>query len=146
MALEQGSPGEAVKVLDKGFSANVFTEQRAKERNSRLLETAKKTATTDQAALPKIAAEADKASTGAKDAGVGLAYLGYAQYDKAIEWFQKALTKGSLRNEADTRLLLGIAQYKGGHKDDAYKTWKTVKGDAVLERLASLWAVHARQG
>jgi tetratricopeptide (TPR) repeat protein len=146
MALEQGSPGEAVKVLEKGFSANVFTEQRAKERNTRLLETSKKTASTDQASLAKIGAEADKSATGAKDAGVGLAYLGYAQYDNAIQWFQKALTKGGLRNEADTRLLLGIAQYKGGHKDDALKTWKTVKGDPVLERLASLWAVHAKQG
>src|SRR5262249_11471840 len=144
--LEQGSPGEAVKVLDKGFQANVFADQRAKERNTRLLETAKKTAATDQANLPKIAAEADKAPTGAKNAGVGLAYLGYGQYDKAIDEFQKALTKGGLRNEAETRLQLGIAQFKAGHKDEAYKTWKTVKGDPVLERLAGLWAVHARQG
>jgi len=146
MALEQGSPGEAVKVLDKGFQANVFADQRAKERNTRLLETAKKTAATDQANLPKIAAEADKAPTGAKNAGVGLAYLGYGQYDKAIDEFQKALTKGGLRNEAETRLQLGIAQFKAGHKDEAYKTWKTVKGDPVLERLAGLWAVHAKQG
>src|SRR5262249_7176716 len=142
MALEQGSPGEAVKVLDKGFQANVFADQRAKERNTRLLETAKKTAATDQANLPKIAAEADKAPTGAKNAGVGLAYLGYGQYDKAIDEFQKALSKGGLRNEAETRLQLGIAQFKAGHKDEAYKTWKTVKGDPVLERLAGLWAVH----
>ena len=146
MAIEQGSPGEAVKVLEKGFQANVFTDQRAKERNTRLLDTAKKTASNDQTTLAKTAAEADKASTGAKNAGVGLAYLGYGQYDKAIDEFQKALTKGGLRNEADTRLLLGVAQYKAGHKDEAYKTWKTVKGDPVLERLASLWAVHAKQG
>jgi tetratricopeptide (TPR) repeat protein len=146
MALEQGSPGEAVKVLDKGFQANVFTDQRAKERNTRLLDTAKKTAASDQTSLARTAVEADKAATGAKNAGVGLAYLGYGQYDKAIDEFQKALSKGGLRNEADTRLLLGIAQFKGGHKDEALKTWKTVKGDPVLERVAGLWAVHAKQG
>src|SRR5262249_1858284 len=51
MAIEQGSPGEAVKVLEKGFQNNVFTDQRTKERNQRLLDTAKKTAASDQATL-----------------------------------------------------------------------------------------------
>ena len=57
----------------------------------------------------------------------------------------KAVTKGGLRNTPDVQLLLGIAQLKGGHKDDAVKTFKTVKGDPTLERLANLWTLHARQ-
>jgi Tfp pilus assembly protein PilF len=77
---------------------------------------------------------------------VGRAYLGYNQYDKAIDQLSKGLTKGSVKNEADARLTLGIAQLKGGHKDDAMKTFKAVKGDPALERLANLWSLHAKQG
>jgi hypothetical protein len=144
LALEAGSPGEAQKFLEKGFANNVFTDQRVKERNTRLLETVKKTAATDQASLPKSEREADAASSGAKNVGVGLAYLGYGQYDKSADEISKGIAKGGLRNDTEAHLLLGIAQLKGGHKDDAIKTFKSVKGDPQLERLANLWALHAR--
>jgi len=85
LALEQGSPGEAQRILEKGIAKGVFTEPRAKAKNQRLLESAKKAAATDQASLQRIEKEADAAPTGAKNVGLGLAYLGYGQYDKAAE-------------------------------------------------------------
>ena len=42
-------------------------------------------------------------------------------------------------------LLLGIAQLKDGKKDDAVKTFKSVKGDPTIERIANLWSLHAKQ-
>jgi len=145
LALDAGSPGEAQRILEKGFAKGVFADQRAKARNTRLLETAKKAAATDQANLPKIEKDADAAGTGAKNFGVGLAYLGYGQYDKAVDQISKGLAKGGLRNEAEARLLLGIAQLKAGHKEDATKSFHGVKGDPSLERLANLWSLHAKQ-
>ena len=76
---------------------------------------------------------------------MGLAYLGYGQYDKAVDQISKGLAKGGLRNEAEARLLLGIAQLKAGHKEDATKSFHGVKGDPSLERLANLWSLHAKQ-
>ena len=145
LALEAGSPGEAQKFLEKGFASNAFTDQRIKDRNTRLLETVKKTAATDQASLPKTEKEAETSATGAKNVGVGLAYLGYGQYDKAADEISKGLAKGGVKSEPEARLLLGIAQLKGGHKDEAVKSFKAVKGDPNLEKLANLWALHARQ-
>jgi len=146
LALESGSPGEAQSVLQKGFDKGVFDgDKLAKDRNTRLLENAKKAAASDQAALPKLTSEADSASNGAKNVGVGIAYLGYGQYDKAIDELSKGLQKGGVKDENQARLLLGIAQLKGGHKDDAVKTFKSVKGDETLERLANLWQLHAKQ-
>jgi tetratricopeptide (TPR) repeat protein len=145
LALEAGSPGEAHKVLEKGFAKNVFTDQRAKERNQRLLESAKKAAASDQASLARIEKEAQSAKTGAKNAGLGVAYFGYGQYDKAAEQLSKGLAMGGLRNEAETRLLLGSAQLKSGHKEDAIKSFRAVKGDPALDRLANLWVLHAHQ-
>jgi tetratricopeptide (TPR) repeat protein len=145
LAIEQGNPGEAQRILEKGFQKNVFTDPRQKDKNTRLLESAKKAAQTDLASLPKVEKDADASSTGDKNVGVGLAYLGYQQYDKATDQLNKGLTKGSVRNEAEAHLLLGIAQLKSGKKDDAVKSFKAVKGDPNLERLAELWSLHAKQ-
>jgi tetratricopeptide (TPR) repeat protein len=111
----------------------------------KLMAEAKKAAATDQASLAKAEQDANASANGVKLAGLGLAYLGYQQYDKAAEQLTKAVSKGGLKNEADTRLDLGIAQLKSGHKDDAVKTFQSVKGSPALERLAALWVIHAQQ-
>ena len=145
LAIEQGSPGEAQHILEKGFQKGVFTDQRSKDKNQRLLDSAKKTAAADEAALGKMEKDADAAPTGDKDVGVGFAYLGYQQYDKASDLLSKGLTKGGVKSEPEARLLLGIAQLKSGHKDEAVKSFRAVKGDPTLERLANLWTLRAKQ-
>jgi tetratricopeptide (TPR) repeat protein len=143
--LDQDAPGEAVRVLQKGLDGNIFTEQREKDKNGRLLAAAQKIATSDQAALPQRTAEATASPDGKKDAALGLTLLTFQQYPQAIEAFNRALKKGGLQSAANTQLLLGIAQLKAGNKDDAVKSFHAVKGDPKYERLASLWALHARQ-
>ncbi len=145
LAIEQGNPGEAQHILEKGLQKGVFTDARQKDKNQRLLESAKKAAAADQATLAKVEADANSSSTGDKNIGVGIAYLGYQQYDKALEQLSKGVTKGGVRNDAEAHLLLGIAQLKNGKKDDAVKSFKAVKGDQNLERLAELWSLHAKQ-
>ena len=145
LAMDAGSPGEAQRVLQRAIDKNVFTDQRNKDKAQRLLEKAKQKGASDQPTLDKIAKEADAAPTGVKNAAMGLAYLGYGQYDKAVDEYTKAVSKGGVHNPAETQLMLGIADLKAGHKDDAVKAFKAVKGDPVLERLASLWVLHARQ-
>ena len=145
LAIEQGSPGEAQHVLEKGFAKNVFTDPRQKDKNTRLLDSAKKAAVADLASLPKVEKDADASPTGDKNVGVGLAYLGYQQYDKALDALSKGLGKGGIRNEGEAHLLLGIAQLKSGKKEDAVKSFKAVKGDANLERVATLWSLRAKE-
>jgi tetratricopeptide (TPR) repeat protein len=145
LAIEAGSPGEAQHVLEKAFQKNVFTDARSQDKNKRLLASAEKAAQQDQASLGKIAQDAEAAPTGDKEVGVGLAYLGYQQYDKAADALSKGISKGGLKNEGEAHLLLGIAQLKSGHKEDAVKSFKAVKGDPTIERIANLWSLHAKQ-
>jgi tetratricopeptide (TPR) repeat protein len=145
LAIEAGSPGEAQSILEKGMAKNVFTEPKLIDRNKRLLDTAKKQAAADQAGLDKIAKDAAAGKTGDKDVSVGLAYLSYKQYDKAIEAITRGLTKPGVQNDGEAHLLLGIAELGAGHKDEAQKAFGAVKGDAKLERIANLWSLHARQ-
>jgi tetratricopeptide (TPR) repeat protein len=146
IAMDQGAPAEAQHALETGIQKGVFAnDPHGLARAQRALESAKKQATQDQNGLAKAEQAADAAHDGQQAATVGQAYFGYQQYDKAVLWLNKALTKGGLKNAADTRLLLGIAQLKAGHKDDAVKSFKQVKGDPTLERLANLWVIRSRQ-
>ncbi len=146
IAMDQGAPAEAQHALENGLQRGVFAnDAHALARTQRTLASAKKAAADALANLPNAEKAADAATDGQAAASVGQAYFGYQQYDKAAAELSRALTKGGLKNSADTRLLLGIAQLKGGHKDDAVKTFRQVKGDPTLERLANLWVIHARQ-
>lgn len=145
LALELGFPGEAQRVLEKGFGDNVFADQHARERAQRMLEKAKKETVTDQASLPKLQQEASSAATGDKDVAVGTAYLSYQKYDQAVTALQQGISKGGLKDPAQANLMLGIAQLKTGNKDAAVKSFRGVKSsDPVLQRLANLWAVRAK--
>lgn len=144
IAMTRGSPGDAQHAIQLGTDAGQLGGAKSAQAQ-KLMAEAKKAAASDQASLAKTEQEANAASNGAKNAGIGLAYLGYQQYDKAAEQLAKAVSKGGLKNEADTRLDLGIAQLKSGHKDDAVKTFQSVKGSPALEHLASLWVIHAQQ-
>jgi tetratricopeptide (TPR) repeat protein len=145
LAMEQGSPGEAVRILEKGFQKKVFPDARSQDKNKRLLASAKRQAASDMASLPKVDRDAASDGSGAKDVSVGLAYLSYEQYEKAVAALKRGLGKPGVKSEPDARLLLGIAQLEAGKKDEAMKTFKSVKGDPKLERLANLWNLHARQ-
>jgi tetratricopeptide (TPR) repeat protein len=144
LALDAGSPGEAVAVLSKGFADNAFTEAADKNRNQHLLDSAKKQAALDQPTLAKTEADAGASAGGDKLVGVGIGYFGYGDYDKAVKDISAGLAKGATKDPEDARLLLGIAQYRSGAKDDAVKTFKSVKGDPTLEHVAYLWALHAK--
>ena len=144
LALDAGSPGEAVAVLTKGFAANVFTAQADKNRNQHLLDSAKKQAATDQPTLAKTEAGAANAPTGDRMVGVGIGYFGYGDYARAAKDISAGLAKSTPKDPQDARLLLGISQLKMGDKDAAVKTFKSVKGDPVSERLAALWVIRSK--
>jgi hypothetical protein len=145
LAIEAGSPGEAQSILEMGKSKNVFTDAKLADRSKRLLDNATKQAEQDRASLDKIAKDAAAGKTGDKDVSIGLAYLGYKQYDKAVEAITRGLGKPGVQNQSEANLLLGIAQLGAGHKEEAQKAFNAVKGDARLERIANLWSLHARQ-
>lgn len=145
LAVSGGNPGEAQKVFESALAANACTEQREKDRITRLLESVKKSAAADQASLPKIEKEAATAKTGDVDAALGNAYLSYGQNDKAIEAFSKALEKGGLKNPADVQLTQGVAYVRAGNKSEALKAFRAVKSDdPIYSRLATLWSLHVQ--
>jgi hypothetical protein len=145
LEMDQGAAGVAVRVLQKGLDNNVFTEQRDKDKNGRLLAAAQKRAEADQANLAQTTQQAAGATVGQKAVEFGTILLSYEQYPQAIDALSRGLKIGGLQSPASAQLLLGIAQLKSGNKEAALKTFRAVKGDAKYERLANLWVLHARQ-
>lgn len=144
IALDQGTPGEAVTVIEEGMAANVFEDKASKDRNQRLLESAKKAAATDKAGMAKFEAEARAAKTGDADIALGRGFLSYGMNDKAEEAFARGIQKGVTKGGDEAQLLLGIAQLRQGKKAEAQKTFKGVTTtDATFQRLAKLWSLHA---
>ena len=120
-------PGEAQAVLEKGFTNKIFTEQRDIARNQRLLDSAKKQAAAGQAALQKAEADAPGLQDGDKDVSVGVAYLGYQQYDKAAAAISSVASPSpACPNTADAQLLLGIAELGAGRKEEARKAFQAL--------------------
>ena len=145
LAISGGNPGEAQKVLEAGNAANVFTEQRDKDRTARMLASLKDSTAKDLASLPKIEAEAKSAKTGDVDVAVGNAYLSYGQNDKAIAALNQGIAKGGLKNLADAQLTLGIAQVRAGDKAGALKSFRAVKtDDPATTRIAKLWSLYVQ--
>ena len=144
IAIDQGTPGEAVSVLEAGVAANIFEEKAAKDRNQRLLDAAKKAATTDKASLTKFETEAKAAKTGEADVALGRGFLSYGMNDKAAEAIARGIAKGGVKAPDEAQILLGVAQLRLKNNAEAVKTFKAVKStDEKFQRIAKLWALHA---
>ncbi|HEY2417061.1 MAG TPA: hypothetical protein VGH84_04020 [Steroidobacteraceae bacterium] len=145
LALDQGYPGETQSVLQKAFAANVFTEQRDKDRYQHLLDGAKQRAAADQASLPASEKDAANAPTGDRLVQVGAAYLSYGQNEKALADLTKGIAKGNLKYPDEANLLLGMAQLRSHDAADAQKAFDKVaaSSNSGYARLGKLWSLHA---
>jgi hypothetical protein len=144
IALDQGNPGEAYAFLQTAFGKNLYTEERDKARNQRLLDSAKNKAAVDRAGIAKYEADAAHLSAGDGLVQIGAAYLGFGQPDKAEAAIAKGIAKGNLKYADEAYLLLGIAELRQKNMDDARKAFGKVTNDAKYTRLAKLWALRAR--
>jgi tetratricopeptide (TPR) repeat protein len=145
IALDLGYPGESQSVLEQALAANVFTEQRDKDRNQHLLDGAKQRAATDLASLPAGERDAANAATGDALVQIGIAYLTYGQAEKAVADISKGIAKGMLKNPDEANLVLGIAQLRAKNTAEALRSFAKVASSSSPDyaRLGKLWGLHA---
>lgn len=144
MAIETGVPGEALTVMEKGFTNKVL-ENKDKDRHVRLRDQARTQAQSALASLPALEQQAKSATTGDTDVQLGRAYLSTGEYDKAVEAIQRGLKKGGVKGSDDAQMMLGRAYLKLKQKDQARKAFGAVPDDSKLAQVAGLWGVYAQQ-
>lgn len=143
MARKRSIPIEASAAWDDLVKVNA--PQVAK--NKQMIDDLKKRAAADKATeLAKSEATAATRVAGDQLGATAEGYMAAGNYAKAIDLFQKALAKGQMEPGAVDliKVRLGVAQWKGGKKEDAKKTWASVKADNGAAWLAKSWLAIAK--
>lgn len=144
LALQEGLPGDAKALLDRGYAAGVLGKGADAERQQRLAAMAGRQSAEDVKILPQLAREADAARDGLAWVKLGEAYASYRRYDEAVAAFEKGLQKGGLKHPEDAKLHLGIAYLQAGKKDKAEAALGAVAGTDGTRELAQLWLLAGR--
>ena len=153
-ALTAGYPGEAKRVVDKGYASGVLGAGADADRHKRMRDLVEKKLAEDRKELASAKVEA--AADARKDDGAALLSLGYAyvsdgQYEKGLALMERAFRKGAGEESSvnkkpqDNKLHLGIAYLQAGRKDKAIEMFRQVSGAHGAADMARLWLIHARQ-
>lgn len=145
LATDKGLPGEAQAALEAALAKKSFADPKSAEVATRMLASAKTQAAADKPTLPKQAQAAAAGKSGQVDVRLGQAFLSYGQAQEALTVIQRGIGKGNVKNMAEAQLALGEAYLKLGNKEEAVKAFEAVKGDELMTRLGTLWALRAKQ-
>lgn len=139
-----GSPGEALKFMEKGYASGVLETSGDKAKNQALLAESKRLAASDQKTLPQFEKEAIASKAGEADVKLGEAYLSYDQPAKGLEAIQRGIGKGGVKSLDEANLSLGRAYILTKNSAEALKTFELVKSPEYAQ-LAQLWSIYAGQ-
>ena len=144
-ALREGFPTEAKNAMDAGYAAGVLGKGANAKAHGQLRDRANKQAADDAKNIASGEASAAKSKNGAGLVNLGWAYVTMGQYDKGIGFMQQGIAKGGLKQPDEAKLRLGAAQAKAGRKDEAIKTFESVKASGGFSDAARLWVMLLKQ-
>jgi hypothetical protein len=139
LTLKDGFPTEAKKVVDAGFAAGVLGTGSNAATHRQLRDRATKGAADDAKNIASGEASASKSKNGAGLVNLGWAYVTMDQFDKGIGFIEQGIAKGGLKQPDEAKLRLGMAYARAGKKDQAIKTFETVKGGSGAADIAKYW-------
>jgi tetratricopeptide (TPR) repeat protein len=145
LALQDGVPGEAKTVMEKGTAAKILgvATGPAADRETRLHNLVTKTIDEDQKARAHAESEAKAAKDGTALVNLGFDDVGYGKFDTGIPLMEQGLQKDALKHPEDAKLHLGIAYLLAGQKPKAVQILKTVQGTDGTAALARLWLIQS---
>jgi tetratricopeptide (TPR) repeat protein len=144
VAIQRGSPGEALKFMEKGYATGILETSGDKARSEALRAEAQRLTESDEKTLGQFEKEARAAKTGEADVRLGEAFLSYDQAAKGLEAIQRGIDKGGVKDIDEANLSLGRAYILTGNGADAVKSFEKVKSPEFAQ-LAQLWSIYAGQ-
>lgn len=141
LALKDGFPTEAKKVVDAGFAANVLGTGGNAAQHRQLRDRATKEAAGDAKTIAASEAGAAKGKAGTGLVNLGWAYVTMDQFDKGIGFMEQGIAKGGLKSPDEAKLRLGIAYARAGQKDKAISTFEQVKAGGGLSDTAKYYVL-----
>jgi tetratricopeptide (TPR) repeat protein len=137
-------PGEAQMVLEKGVAAGLYTDQKDKDRTTRLLGSLRPRAESDKKGQAQEAAEATKSAAGEPAVKMGEVYFGAGDYQNAVTAINSALQKGQIKHLDEAYVYLGRSQVQLKNNADAKKAFSGLKTvPAISPRVLRLWELYS---
>jgi outer membrane protein assembly factor BamD (BamD/ComL family) len=139
-------PGEAAAVIEKAMSAGLFTEQKDKDRATRLANTLKPRADADKKGLAQFDAEAAKNPAGELDVKTGEVYYGSGDYQNAVTAINRGIPKNQIKHLDEAYVYLGRSYVQLKNTADAKKAFtglKTVPN--INPRVLKLWELYSEK-
>ena len=142
MALDAGAPAEAYKVIEAATQKGAFKIVAASDRNGKLKAQATQQMAEDKKQLAQLDKDARAGKNGEADVKVGLAYLGFGEFEKAAEAIERGLSPdrvGKVKRVDDAQMTLGIAYKKLGKNAEAAKAFTAAQADPRMTKAATIW-------
>jgi hypothetical protein len=139
LALQEGYPAEAKKIINSGFDKKLLGLGSNAQRHNRLRDLANRQTVEDLAALNKKTRVSD-ANSQVND---GYDYVTHGELDKGIDLMEKAIAKGGLKRPDDATLHLGMAYLQSGNKIKAAQALKVASNNVGgVADIARLWMLQ----
>jgi Flp pilus assembly protein TadD len=139
-------PGEAEMVIEKGMATGLFTDQKDKDRASRLQAALKTRADADKKGAAQFDAEAAKNAAGELDVKSGEVYFGAGDFQGAVTAISRGLQKQGIKHLDEAYVYLGrsLAQLK--NNADAKKAFFGLKNvPNISPRVMRLWDLYSEK-
>ena len=139
-------PGEAEMVIEKGISAGLFTDQKDKDRASRLQAALKTRADADKKGAPQFDAEAAKNPAGELDVKSGEVFFGFGDYQSAVTAISRGLQKQGIKHLDEAYVYLGRSLVQLKNTADAKKAFFGLKNvPNISPRVMRLWDLYSEK-
>jgi tetratricopeptide (TPR) repeat protein len=139
-------PGEAQMVVEKATGAGLFTDQKDKDRATRLAATLKPRADADKKDAAKFDAEAAKNPAGELDVKAGEVYYGSGDYQSAVTAINRGIQKGQIKHPDEAYVYLGRSYVQLKNTADAKKAFTGLKSVTnVSPRVLKLWELYSEK-
>src|SRR5256885_1850682 len=143
LALQEGFPMEAVRIIDKGYASGVLGTGAEAARHKRLKDMAAKNLAEDKKALARV----DESQAAGKDGRAlfneGLNYVLLGKAEQGLAFMEKGIRDAKAFRRLDhAKLQLGYAHHLAGQNQKAIQVLKTVQGTDGAAALARLWVIR----
>src|SRR5947208_5856700 len=144
LALQDGFPMEAVRIIDKGYASGVLGTGPEAARHKRLKDMAARNLAEDKKAL----ARGDESQSGAGKDGralfnEGLNYVLLGKPEQGLALMEKGIREPkAFRRLEHAKLQLGYAYHLAGQNQKAIQILKTLQGTDGAAALARLWVIR----
>jgi len=144
LALQDGFPMEAVRIIDKGYASGVLGTGAEAARHKRLKDMAAKNLAEDKKALARVdESQAAAGKDGRALFNEGLNYVLLGKPEQGLALMEKGIRDAKAFRRLDhAKLQLGYAYHLAGQNQKAIQALKAVQGTDGAAALARLWVIR----